>query len=87
MSIQEAIEAPRIALDAEPGFYTPGAAIRLQMEARFPLATFAGLTAMGHKVEPVGPYSIGSIQGILISADGQPMAGGDPRRMGYAVGY
>lgn len=87
MSIQEAIEAPRIALDAEPGFYTPGAAIRLQMEARFPLATFAGLTAMGHKVEPVGPYSIGSIQGILVSADGQPMAGGDPRRMGYAVGY
>jgi|GEM_PF-6387150 len=47
----------------------------------------AELKAMGHTVEPVGPYAIGSIQGILISADGQPMAGGDPRRMGYAVGY
>lgn len=86
-SIQEAIEAPRIAIDADPGFYTPGAAIRLQMEARFPVETMAELKAMGHIVEPVGPYAIGSIQGILISADGQPMAGGDPRRMGYAVGY
>lgn len=87
MSIQEAIEAPRIALDAEPGFYTPGAAITLQMESRFPPDVFAGLTAMGHRVEQVGPYAIGSVQGILVSAAGLPMAGGDPRRMGYAVGY
>ncbi len=87
MSIQDAIEAPRFAIDAEPGFYTPGAAIKLQLESRFPTQTFTGLAALGHSVGPVGPYSIGSIQGILISADGQPMAGGDPRRMGYAVGY
>lgn len=87
MSIQDAIEAPRIALDAEPGFYTPGAAITLQMESRFPPEVAAGLTAMGHRVEQVGPYAIGSVQGILVSADGLPMAGGDPRRMGYAVGY
>lgn len=87
MSIQEAIEAPRIALDAEPGFYTPGAAITLQLESRVPAEAAAGLAAMGHKVERVGPYAIGSVQGILVGADGQMMAGGDPRRMGYAVGY
>lgn len=87
LGIQEAIEAPRIALDAEPGFYTPGAAITVQLESRFEASTVEGLRAMGHQVETVGPYAIGSIQGILTSPGGLPMAGGDPRRMGYAVGY
>lgn len=87
MGIQEAIEAPRIALDAEPGFYTPGAAITLQLESRFEASTLEALRAMGHQVETVGPYAIGSIQGIVMPPGGMPMAGGDPRRMGYAVGY
>jgi gamma-glutamyltranspeptidase/glutathione hydrolase len=42
---------------------------------------------MGHKVEMVGPYSIGSIQAVLASQYGTRSAGSDPRRMGYAVGY
>ena len=42
---------------------------------------------MGHKVETVGPYSIGSIQAVLESGYGTRMAGSDPRRMGYAIGY
>jgi gamma-glutamyltranspeptidase/glutathione hydrolase len=42
---------------------------------------------MGHTVARVGPYAIGSVQAIVVGADGQMMAGGDPRRMGYAVGY
>ena len=42
---------------------------------------------MGHKVELVGPYAIGSVQGILADPSGACMAGADPRRMGYAVGY
>ncbi|MFK7830180.1 MAG: gamma-glutamyltransferase family protein [Congregibacter sp.] len=87
MPVQTAIEAPRIALDADPGFYTPGAAIAVQLESRFPQASFAGLRAMGHKVETVGPYSIGSVQAVLQSQYGTRMAGSDPRRMGYAVGY
>lgn len=87
MGIQQAIEAPRVAVDADPGFYTPGAAITLDMEARFSAETVAQLRAMGHKVETVGPFSIGSIQGVLATPDGGRMAGGDPRRMGYAVGY
>jgi gamma-glutamyltranspeptidase/glutathione hydrolase len=87
MPVQAAIEAPRIALDPDPGFYTPGAAITIQAESRFSPSTVAGLRAMGHKVEPVGPYSIGSIQAILASGYGTRMAGSDPRRMGYAVGY
>ena len=87
MPVQAAIEAPRLALDAEPGFYTPGAAVTLQLESRFPQETFAALRAMGHKVDAVGPYSIGSIQAVLLSQFGTRMAGSDPRRMGYAVGY
>lgn len=87
MGIQEAIEAPRLALDADPGFYTPGAAIDVQVESRVPAASIAGLQAMGHKVETVGPWAIGSIQGVLKNVTGTRMAGGDPRRQGYAVGY
>jgi gamma-glutamyltranspeptidase/glutathione hydrolase len=87
MPVQAAIEAPRLALDPDPGFYTPGAAITLQLESRFPEASFAALRAMGHKVAAVGPYSIGSIQAVLKTAEGTRIAGSDPRRMGYAVGY
>ncbi len=87
LPVQAAIEAPRIALDADPGFYTPGAPVTVQMESRFPPATVAALRAMGHTVESVGPYAIGSIQAVLQSQYGTRMAGSDPRRMGYAIGY
>lgn len=87
MPVQAAIEAPRLALDAEPGFYTPGAAMTLQLESRFPPEAAAGLRAMGHTVATVGPYSIGSIQAVLQTQHGTRTAGSDPRRMGYAVGY
>ncbi len=87
MPVQAAIEAPRIALDPDPGFYTPGAAITVQLESRFSPQTFAGLRAMGHTVASVGPYSIGSIQAVLQTPHGTRTAGSDPRRMGYAVGY
>ena len=87
MPIQAAIEAPRFALDADPNFYKPGAAVTVQAEGRFAPAVLEGLTAMGHRVERVGPYAIGSVQGIMVDPSGARMAGADPRRMGYAVGY
>ncbi len=87
MAVQAAIEAPRFALDADPNFYRPGAAISVQIERRFDPATLKGLTARGHRIEPVGPYSIGSVQAILADRSGASMGGADPRRMGYAVGY
>jgi gamma-glutamyltranspeptidase/glutathione hydrolase len=87
MPIQAAIEAPRFALDAEPNFYKPGAAIKVQMESRFPAAVTQALTAMGHSIEKVGPYAVGSIQGVLVDSSGARMGGADPRRMGYAIGY
>jgi gamma-glutamyltranspeptidase/glutathione hydrolase len=87
MPVQAAIEAPRLALDADPGFYTPGAAVTLQLESRFPAEAAAALRAMGHQVDVVGPYAIGSIQAVLETQYGTKVAGSDPRRMGYAVGY
>ena len=87
MPIQQAIEAPRFALDADPNFYKPGAAITVQAEGRFADTVLQGLTAMGHRIEKVGPYAIGSVQGILVDSSGARMGGADSRRMGYAVGY
>jgi gamma-glutamyltranspeptidase/glutathione hydrolase len=87
LPIQAAIEAPRFALEADPNFYRPGAALTVQMEARFGDAVVADLTAKGHRIEQVGPYAIGSVQGILADRSGAYMGGADPRRMGYAVGY
>ncbi|WP_336965801.1 gamma-glutamyltransferase family protein [Sphingobium aquiterrae] len=87
MPIQAAIEAPRFALNAAPNFYRPGAAITVQMESRVSPATVQALAALGHRTEAVGPYAIGSIQGVLVDPSGTRMGGADPRRMGYAIGY
>ena len=43
---------------------------------------------MGHDVQVVPEYSMGSMQGILRNPEtGTLMAGADPRRMMYAVGW
>jgi len=87
MPIQQAIEAPRFALNARPSFYKPGAAITIQLEDRFAPADVSALKAKGHSVEMVGAFAIGSIQGVMVDPSGARMGGSDPRRMGYAVGY
>jgi gamma-glutamyltranspeptidase/glutathione hydrolase len=89
LPVQQAIEAPRFSLDAEPNFYKPGAEVTVQIEGRMPAATIEALKAMGHKVR-VGPGwgSIGHMQTIKIDqVTGTITAGGDPRRTGYAMGY
>jgi gamma-glutamyltranspeptidase / glutathione hydrolase len=87
MPIQQAIEAPRFALNAKPNFYKPGAAISQQLEDRFAPADVLALKNKGHSVEMVGAFAIGSVQGVLVDPSGAPMGGSDPRRMGYAMGY
>jgi gamma-glutamyltranspeptidase/glutathione hydrolase len=88
MSIQEAIEAPRISLVADPSFYRAGAAITLRMENRGQEAMARSLEALGHEVELIGAWALGSMQGILRDpATGTWLAGADPRRVAYAVGY
>jgi gamma-glutamyltranspeptidase/glutathione hydrolase len=89
MPVQQAIEAPRLALDADPNFYKPGAAITVRIENRVSAETIAALKAMGHTVEVLGGWgSLGHMQTIRIDPKtGAMTAGGDPRRTGYAMGY
>ena len=89
LPVQQAIEAPRFSLDAEPNFYKPGSEVTVQIESRMPAATIEALKAMGHKVRvQPGWGSIGHMQTIKIDlVTGAITAGGDPRRTGYAMGY
>ena len=88
MEIQEAIEAPRISLIAEPNFYRPGSEVTVRLESRISPDVVTRLGAMGHAVVTVPEYSIGNMQGILANPMTQTLtAGADPRRMMYAVGW
>jgi gamma-glutamyltranspeptidase/glutathione hydrolase len=89
MPVQAAIESPRLALDAKPNFYKPGAAITVRVEGRISAAAIEALKAMGHTVEVLpGWGSLGHMQVIRIDAKtGTMTAGADPRRTGYAMGY
>ena len=89
LPVQQAIEAPRFSLNADPNFYKPGAAVTVRIEGRAPPATLDALTKLGHqlRVQP-GWGSIGHMQAIRIDpVTGTITAGGDPRRTGYAMGY
>lgn len=90
MSIQEAIEAPRFILDAEPNFYKAGAAVTVAMERRVSSEARGRLESMGHTLRPLAEFTaaVGGMQGILIDLKRGTMAGGaDPRRAGYAIGW
>jgi gamma-glutamyltranspeptidase/glutathione hydrolase len=89
LPVQEAIEAPRFALRAEPNFYKPGATIEVGIEGRASAADIAALRALGHKVTVLpGWGSIGHMQVIAVDPKtGRLMAGADPRRTGYAMGF
>jgi gamma-glutamyltranspeptidase/glutathione hydrolase len=89
MPVQQAIEAARFSLGADPNFYKPGAAIEVTVENRLPAATIDALKALGHRVRVAAGFgSIGHVQAIRIDPKtGAMTAGADPRRTGYAMGY
>lgn len=88
MDIQEAIEAPRITLDADPNFYRPGSAITIRAESRIPQETLDRLGAMGHALRLAPGFSLGANSGIIRDpVTGALLAGADPRRVDYAVGW
>ena len=88
MEIQEAIAAPRLALAADPSFYKPGSPITVRVENRISEDVTNKLENIGHKVERIDGYTLGSMQGILHDLEkGTMAAGADPRRVAYAVGW
>ena len=88
MPIQAAIAAPRFTLRGEPNFYKPGAEVHFSLEDRLSDEVFRTLEGLGYAVGRARGYAFGSIQGITLDAvTGALMAGADPRRAAYAVGW
>ena len=87
MDPQAAVEAPR--WSHRPGTH-PGAEgpERLRLEDGFPREVAAGLGAKGHTVSVVDRWSFGDAAVIVRDPlTGTWMAGADPRRESYAVGW
>src|SRR5216683_448211 len=79
MSIQEAIEAPRVRVYRDR---------LIDAESRIPAETRSGLAERGHSVNLIDDWSwiVGGGQGIVRDPEsGALMAGADPRRDGYAL--
>jgi gamma-glutamyltranspeptidase/glutathione hydrolase len=77
MTVQEAIDAPRVSVTAAGG--------GVSLEAGFPQSTIDGLTALGYSVAT--NQEIGSVQAIIIDAHtGKQYGGADSRREGTVIG-
>lgn len=92
MDPQSAIEQPRVATfnfpaSQHPHNYTPG---KLCAEGRIPESTLAELAAIGHRVEKWPPFiaQAGALCAICCDTEyGPRVAGADPRRTAYALGW
>ena len=90
LPVQQAVEQPRFALDAKPNFYKPGSAITVTIERRVPPVALKTLEEWGHKLEATSDFTaaVGGMQAIVVDlAKGTMLAGADPRRTGYAIGW
>jgi gamma-glutamyltranspeptidase/glutathione hydrolase len=90
LPVQQAVESPRFAVDAKPNFYKPGSEISITMEKRVPAASIQKLQEWGHKINATSDFTaaVGGMQAIVIDLQkGTMLAGADPRRTGYAVGW
>ena len=90
LPVQQAVERPRFVLDAKPNFYKPGSAIAVTIERRVPPAALKALEEWGHTLAPTSDFTAaaGGMQAIVVDlAKGTMLAGADPRRTGYAVGW
>ncbi|MGH7006232.1 MAG: gamma-glutamyltransferase, partial [Alphaproteobacteria bacterium] len=89
MNLQAAIDAPAVySVHAPNSFYPreakPGA---LQIEDRLPEATQKALEKRGHKLERMGPWSLGRVCAVGREKDGVMKAAANPRFMqNYAAG-
>jgi gamma-glutamyltranspeptidase/glutathione hydrolase len=89
MNPQQAVEAPRFATQSMtnsfyPRAYYPGL---LNLEDRIPEAVARQLAARGHKIRRVGACGIGAVVLQRHPHSGVLLAGADPRRPTYAIGY
>jgi gamma-glutamyltranspeptidase/glutathione hydrolase len=87
--IQQAIDLPSFHSEHWISSFWPRGARpgKLVLEGRYAPAVLEELTARGHAAEMGGEWSEGRLTGVRREADGQILAGANPRGMqGYAVG-
>ncbi|MBL6080602.1 gamma-glutamyltransferase family protein [Belnapia sp. T18] len=87
--IQQAIDLPSFHSEHWISSFWPRGARpgKLVLEGRYAPAVLDELTARGHAAEMGGEWSEGRLTGARLEADGQILAGANPRGMqGYAVG-
>jgi len=87
MNVQGAIEAPRWSTSSFPASPFPHTMYPgdLEVEARIPESTQKALSARGHKLHVIEPWSLGSNAAIMIDAKtGVLSAGADPRVEAYS---
>ena len=87
MNIQQAIEAPRWSTSSFPASYFPHTMYpgAMSVESRIPESTRQALIARGHKLKVEGPWTLGSLGGIMLDTKtGVLSAGADPRVEAYA---
>jgi gamma-glutamyltranspeptidase/glutathione hydrolase len=85
---------PQVAIEAPRWSHMPGTPPRLELpeelslEEGFPTELIDRLKEKGHKVRVVNRWSFGGAQVIACDlVSGTWMAGADPRREGYAIGW
>src|SRR5438270_460289 len=89
MTLQQAIEAPRVASRSFPDSFWPHtfAPGKLEVERRVGKETRDALTARGHDVSqwPEWEWRAGAVCAVRIAADGARWTGADPRRGAHAI--
>jgi len=92
MTLQQAIEAPRVASFNFPNSFSPNTYLpaRLCVENSIDAQTIASLKQLGHDIEqwPERSWSAGAVCAIQRASDtGLLHAGADPRRSAYAIAW
>lgn len=86
MGIQDAVSKTTISLVANPDFYTPGAAVTMQIDRRVPTELVEALKAKGHKLQLAN--APGNNVGIMVNPRSGAISGGViADRNGQAVGF
>jgi len=90
MDLQSAVEAPLIQIHDFPASFSPkrGRPGMTSFETRIPSETILELEAMGHTMNPAGPWAIGDGTAAMRDDQGVNYGAAGPRRdKSYAVGW
>lgn len=92
MTVQQAVEAPRLSSSNFPNSFAPHGYLpgRLNLECTMPAGVIEEMRALGHDVEVWPAYPAASAAVCAVKVDPQTglrHAGADPRREGYALAW